>query len=380
MGRIERRDFLKALAAGALYPAGSWAHRTDRRGEEGVLMEGVGRAQEVDLDDLYDEAIVIDSLAVGHQWDEKTYEAIERSGYTGIQTTLSSNDLETAVQALAEWNRRVSENSDTLIRATSASDIERAKREGKMAVIFGFQNATMVEDDVDNVDVLYDLGARCIQLTYNSRNLLGDGCTERTQAGLSDFGVAVVERMNELGIIVDLSHCGVGTTADGIEVSEAPACFTHTMCEALYPGHPRAKTDEQIRAMADRGGVIGVAALGYFVGPDPGPGGETGLEDYVNQIDHAVDVAGIEHVGLCTDFQLQGIAPWATREDWYEPRLRNFKPSYNVRWPPWIPELDEPERFRNVTHELGRRGYGPDEIEKILGRNWLRYFREIFGA
>lgn len=376
---IERRDFLRTMMAGAVLGGEGLVHGLDGVAA-GSAAQRSAPAQEVELDELYDEAIVIDSLAVGRGWDQETFRAIERSGYTGIQTTLSSDDLEVAVQSLAEWNRRIAENPDRLLKATTAADIERAKEEGKMAVVYGFQNATMVEDDVDNLDVLYDLGTRCIQLTYNSRNLLGDGCTERTQAGLSDFGVAVVERMNELGIIVDLSHCGVGTTADGIELSSPAACFTHTMCEALYRGHPRAKTDEQIRAMADRGGVMGVAALGYFMGPDPGPGGETGIDDYLDHIDHAVNVAGIDHVGLCTDFQLQGIEPWATRENWYEPRIRNFKPSYNVRWPPWIPELDVPERFRNVTHALGRRGYGPEEIEKILGLNWLRYFREVFGA
>lgn len=371
---IERRDFLKAVAVGAV--AGADLTRLDAAsGSAPTRRSRPSGAQEVDLDDLYDEAIVIDSLAVGHEWGPETFRAIERSGYTAIQTTLSSTNLEVAVQALAEWNRRIARHPDVLMRATSAAAVEDAKRQGKMAVIYGFQNATMVEDDVENLDVLYDLGTRCIQLTYNARNLVGDGCTERTQAGLSDFGVALVERMNELGIVVDLSHCGVGTTEDGIRLSAAPACFTHTMCEALYRDHPRAKTDGQIRAMADRGGVIGIAALGYFVGPDPG--GETGLEEYVDHIDHAVDVAGIDHVGLATDFQLQGIEPWATRETWYEPRLESFKPSYNVRWPPWIPELDTPDRFRNVTRALAGRGYGPDEIEKILGRNWLRYFRDV---
>lgn len=376
---IERRDFLKAVAAGAVVAP------NDSRvpGSEGPPKRPppprAHPSQVPDLDALYSESIVVDSLAVGHLWDDETFRAIERTGYTAIQTTLSSNDLETAVQALSEWNRRIADHPDTLVKATSVADIERAKDEGKMAVIYGFQNATMVEDDVANLDALYDLGARCIQLTYNSRNLLGDGCTERTQAGLSDFGVAVVARMNELGMIVDLSHCGVGTVDDGIELSDPPACFTHTMCEALYRNHPRAKTDDQIRRMADRGGVIGVAALGYFVGPDPGPGGETGLDDYLDHIDHAVDVAGIDHVGLSTDFQLRGIEPWATRETWYEPRLRSFKPTYNVRWPPWIPELDVPERFRNVTRGLGERGYAAGDIQKILGGNWLRYFRQVIG-
>lgn len=382
---LDRRSFLKATAAAATaataYPgalAGVRPGPTGPARARGAPGTG-GQAQDA-IDALYERSIVIDSLAVGREWDETEFRAVEETGYTAIQTTLPSGNLEVAVRALAEWNQRFRDHGARLLKATSAADIERAKAEGRMAVVLGFQNATMVEDDLENLDVLYDLGTRCIQLTYNSRNLLGNGCTERVDGGLSDFGVACVERMNELGIVVDLSHCGDQTTMDGIRFSDPGACFTHTMCEALYPGHPRAKTDEQIRAMADRGGVVGIAALGYFVGPDPGPGGETTIETYLDHIDHAVRVAGLEGVGLCTDFQVRGISSWATRENWYEPRLRNFKPSYQVRWPPWIPELDSTDRFRNVARGLAGRGYSEDEIERILGRNWLRYFREVLGA
>lgn len=361
---IKRRDFLRAMAASAVFPYGVLGESRPETGAQG----------DTDIDRLFDEAIIIDALAVAHQWDEVEFAAIEESGYTGIQTTLPGQNLEVAVQALAEWNQRVVDHSDRFLRATQAAHIEQAKREGKLGVLFGFQNSTMLEGDVDNVDVLYHLGTRCIQLTYNARNLAGDGCTERTQAGLSDFGVAVVETMNELGIIVDLSHCGTGTTKDAIEISRRPPAFTHTMCEALYKDHPRAKTDEQMKALANRGGVVGIAMLGYFVGKSP----DTDFDDYLDHVDHAVQVAGIDHVGLSTDFQIRGIQAWATRENWYEPRLESFKPSYNVRWPPWIPELDEPRRYRNVAHGLARRGYRTEDVEKILGRNWLNYFREIF--
>ena len=354
---LERRQFLKAMAMGAAFPYE-------------VL------AQSTDVDRLFDRAIVVDSLAVGHEWDAVEYEAVKRSGYTGIQTTLPSGSFDGAVRALAEWNERIRDNPDKLVHATKAAHIEQAKRDGKMAVLFGFQNATMLEGDLDNLDPLYELGTRCIQLTYNSRNLLGDGCTERTNAGLSDFGVAVVERMNELGIVVDLSHCGLRTSEDGIAVSRKPPAFTHTFCEALYPGHPRGKTDALIKAMSDRGGMTAIAALGYFIGPSS----ETTLDDYLDHVAHAIEVGGIDHVGLATDFQIRGIKPWATRENWYEPRLRSFKPSYNVRWPPWIEGLDEPERFRNVAHGLDRRGYSATDIEKLLGQNWVRYFREIFSG
>jgi len=156
-----------------------------------------------------------------------------------------------------------------------------------------------------------------------------------------------------------------------------PVAITHTMCDALRPGHPRAKTDEQIRACAEKGGVVGIAALGYFIGTDPG--GETTIEHYADHVEHAASVAGHDHVALSTDFPPQGIRPWATRENWYEPRLKSFKPSYEVRWPPWIPELDTPDRFRNLTDILSRRGWSDGELEKLLGRNWLRLFRETIG-
>jgi membrane dipeptidase len=354
---VERREFLKTMAAGALFPYRVLEERTA-------------------IDRLFDEAIVIDSLAVGYAWDSVEYEAVKRSGYSGIQTTLPSSSFDVSTRALAEWNERIRRNGDKLVRATKAADIEESKRSGRMATVLGFQNATMLEGEVENLDPLFELGARCIQLTYNRRNLLGDGCTERTNAGLSDYGVAVVERMNELGMVVDLSHCGQKTSSDGIAVSRRPPAFTHTFCDAVYPDHPRAKTDELIKAMSDRGGMTGIACLGYFVGPSP----DVTLEDYVDHVDHAVKVAGVDHVGLATDFEIRGIKSWATRETWYEPRLESFKPSYRVRWPPWIEGLDEPERFRNVAHALSRRGYADSDVEKLLGQNWLRFFREIFNG
>jgi membrane dipeptidase len=266
-------------------------------------------------------------------------------------------------------------NKDKLILCTKAAHIEQAKREGKLAVVLGFQNGTVIDDRVANLDKLYQAGTRCIQLTYNARNLLGDGCTERTNAGLSDFGIECVEKMNDLGIIVDLSHCGEQTSADGIAFSKQPPAFTHTVCKAIH-FHPRAKADELIRAISNRGGMTGIMALGYMVSPRA----DATVEDYLDHVDHAVKVGGIDHVGLATDFQIRGIEVSATRESWYLPRLKIFKPSYNVRWPPWIPELDRPERFRTVAQGLARRGYRTGDIEKILGRNWLTYFRAIFGG
>jgi membrane dipeptidase len=359
--KLNRREFIQMTSASA---AGV------------VVSDGLPTAPQssAEIDSLYDRSLVVDSLSI-ENWDEAGFAAWKKSGYTAIQTSLSNRNFAVAMRDLEAWRNRFAEHPDKLIHATKAADIERAKREGKLAVVLGFQNATIIEDNIGNLDRLYAAGTRCIQLTYNSRNLLGDGCTERTNVGLSDFGIRCVEKMNELGIIVDLSHCGEQTSADGITFSRRPPAFTHTMCKAIH-FHPRAKPDELLRAMSSRGGMTGIVTLGYFVSPNP----DATLEDYLKHLDHAVKVCGIEHVGLATDYQIRGIEAAATRETWYLPRLREFKPSYNVRWPPWIPELDKPERFRTVAHGLAKRGYKTGDIEKLLGGNWVRYFRDIFGG
>jgi membrane dipeptidase len=326
---------------------------------------------------LYDNALVIDALSFGEEWSDDEFAGLAAAGYTGIVESLPRKDLETAVAALVEWRQRAERHADKLLLALRASDFERAKRERKTAVLLNFQDATMLEEEPGNVEALYALGMRSFQLTYNHRNSLGDGCLERTNAGLSKLGIEVVERMNEVGVMIDLSHCGRQTTLDAINFSKKPVAITHTMCESLRKKHPRAKTDEQIRACADKGGVIGIAALGYFIGPDPG--GATTIDDYVAHIEHAVSIAGHDHVALSSDFPPQGIASWATRENWYKPRMEAFDERYQVRWPPWIPQLDSTDRFRNVMRLLDRRGWSERELEGLLGRAWLRLFEETIG-
>lgn len=374
-----RRNLVKILSIGALFPglsanALSSILKTipsNRPLSNDLFTE----LQNNNIDKLYKKAIVFDGLIIPRGWNEQSFQALAKSGYTGFSASLASANLEVAMASLAEWRDQIDDHKDKLIYATSADDFVRAKKEGKTAILLGFQNATMMENSIDNLDALYNAGTRWIQLTYNQRNLLGDGCTERTNAGLSDFGIEAVERMNELGIMIDVSHCGHQTTLDGIKFSKSGAAINHAMCESLYKNHPRAKTDEQIKAMSDKGGVMGIICLGYMIGPDPG--GETTIETYVDHIDHAVKIGGIDHVGVAADFAIEGLeANGATRDNWYEPRLTRFKPSYQVKWPPWIPELDKPDRYLQVARVLDKRGYSTEDIEKILGQNWLRYFRE----
>ncbi len=358
---------MKALSLGTLVPFASW---NDALGSDLVDREN---------DKLYDNAHVIDGLIITRNWNEDSFSALKATGYSGFIASIGSGTMTSSISNLREWQNRIKDNPERLILAQKADDFIEAKKHGKVAVLLGFQNSSMIGNTLENLDNLYQSGTRWMQLTYNQRNLLGDGCTERTNAGLSDFGVEVVERMNSHGIIVDLSHCGQQTTLDGIHFSKSGVSINHSMCEALHSNHPRAKTDAQIKAMADKGGVMGIICLGYMIGPKLGD--ETTLETYVDHIDHAVKVGGIDHVGLASDFAVQGLqATGATRENWYVPRLTRFKSTYKVQWPPWIPELDTTDRYRHVARLLEKRRYSTGDIEKILGLNWLRFFQETLKA
>ncbi len=364
---LSRREF---IAVSGAVVGGSVA------GLASLEQRGQPSLSATEVDALFDRSIVIDALSADEDWQNPApiFAGYKAAGLAAIHTSLSNRNLAVAKNDLTSWQQRFDKFPDRLLKITRGADIAAARTSGKVGVLLGFQNATIVESDVRNLDVLHAAGTRCIQLTYNSRNLLGDGCTERTNAGLSDFGVTVVERMNQLGIVVDLSHCGEATSKDGILVSKRPPAFTHTMCKSIYD-HVRAKSDELLKAMSDKGGMTGILTLGYFIGPTPA----ASLDDYLRHIDHAVKVAGIDHVGLASDYSIRGIEAMHTRESWYVPRLTSFKPVYRVRWPPWIKELDPPERFRNIAQGLAKRGYRSAEIEKLLGGNWVRYFTEIIG-
>ena len=181
-----------------------------------------------------------------------------------------------------------------------AADLDRAKAAGKFAVIMGIQNSDHFRKPED-VKTFYQLGQRCSQLTYNSQNFIGTGGTDRVDGGVSDFGASIIAAMNEIGMLVDVSHCGDRTTLDAIELSKQPIAITHSNCRALN-NHPRLKTDEAITKLAAKGGVMGITGVRNFV-RDREP---TTIEHIVDHIDHVVKLVGIEHVGIGSDSDLNG--------------------------------------------------------------------------
>jgi membrane dipeptidase len=272
---------------------------------------------------------------------------------------------------VASWNGFIAAHDQHLMRIDSVADLERVKSSGKIGVIIGVQNSEHFRR-LDDIDYFFSLGQRVSQLTYNARNMIGNGSTERRDDGLSDFGVTVVERMNKLGMVVDVSHSGDRTTLDACEVSKQPVLFTHSNSRVLSGGHPRTKTDEAITKMAATGGVMGITGVRMFVKKEE----PTTIEDVLDHFDHVRDLVGPEHLGVGSDIDLYGYDKMPPEEN---QRLRAaYKGSYAFRDKIDIEGLDHPKRIFDLTEGLIRRKYSDEDIGGILGSNFKRVLAAIW--
>ena len=293
------------------------------------------------------------------------------SGITAFHNSVGvggASAYEDALQFIAAWSGFAGRNSEVFTLVGRAQDLDHAKAKQKIAVIMGLQNADEFREPKE-VKAFYELGLRCAQLTYNSQNLIGSGSTDRVDGGISDYGIEIIKAMNEVGMLVDVSHSGDRTTLDAIELSPKPIAFTHSNCRALN-NHPRLKTDEAIRKLAAKGGVMGITGVRNFV-KDKEP---TTVEDIVDHIDHVVKLVGIEHVGIGTDSDLMGYDHMPP--DQYKQLKAGYKSSYAFRDKIDTDGFNHPRKMYDLTAALVRRGYSDSNIQAVLGGN----FRRLLGS
>ncbi len=337
-------------------------------------------------------AIVVDALDVSVM-DRAHLEHMRDGGVTAANYTITLGDghaFHETVERILAIDDHLAANADLARKVTSVAAIRQAKRDGVVGLIYGFQNSTPFEGDERLVRVFAGLGVRIVQVAYMTANLLADGCLEPRNAGLTEFGRAVIRELNQNRMLIDLSHVGDRSTLDAIDCSAAPVAFTHANARALSPS-PRNKTDEAMRAVAARGGVIGFSSLPSFVSEDPR---DATLERYLDHIDHAVQIVGIEHVGLGLDF-VEGHVPGSLQPrapKWGGANLPAGSTGLAAMLPerlrgeaaallylPYAPGIANATEMPNVTDGLLRRGYGEADVRLILGGNWLRLFAEIWG-
>jgi membrane dipeptidase len=283
------------------------------------------------------------------------------------------NAYEQALLFFSRWNSLLAGSDTRFMRIDTAGDLARVKASGKVGVLLGLQNSEHFRTPAD-VALFHGLGQRVSQLTYNSRNLIGNGSTERRDEGISDFGAAIIERMNAVGMAVDVSHCGDRTTLDAFELSKKPVLITHSNCRVLANGHPRDKADEAILAVKKSGGVMGITGVRMFV-RDREP---TTIEHALDHFDHVRRLIGSEHLGVGSDIDLHGYDDMPPDQN---ARLRaGYKGSYGFREKIDIEGLDHPKRMFDLTEGLIRRKYSDAEIEGILGGNFRRVLTAIWGG
>jgi membrane dipeptidase len=320
---------------------------------------------------LHDNSIIIDGLNIS-KFEHSVFEDMRKGGVTAVNCTVSVwESFQKTVDNIAEMRQQIREHSDILTLVRTTDDIRRAKQENKTGIIFGFQNAHAFEDNLGYIETFKQLGVNVVQLCYNTQNLVGTGCYER-DGGLSGFGREVIQEMNRVGIMVDLSHVGGNTSSEAIAASKKPVCYSHC-CPSGLKEHPRNKTDEQLKEIADAGGFVGVTMFAPFLkrGPD------ATVEDYLEAIEYVVDLIGEDNVGIGTDFT-QGYSTeffdWITHDKGRYRQLTNFGKVVN---PEGIRTIGE---FPNLTAAMERAGWGESRIKKIMGENWVRVFDSVWNV
>ena len=382
-----RRQLLRtgALAVGVAGTAPSLA-----LGRHRVRQSGAERSYSTRTLDLVGESLVVDMLcpftlagSTSQAWygnpaniPDSYFDDLKRSGIHVLHDAKGTLGIgaKTAVLTMAAAvNGIIAHHSHRLFRVAEAADLDRAQRGERVGVIFGIQNADHFET-VDDVDLFFGLGQRISQLTYNDRNRIGTGATDRRDGGLSDFGVAIIERMNRLGMAVDVSHCGDRTSLEAFEASQKPVLVTHSTVRALAAGHVRCKPDEVIDAVGRAGSVFGVTGVRMFVKADE----PTTIEHVLDHFDYVRDRIGPEHLGIGSDIDLYG---YDAMPQTALAQLRGAytKGKYNFRDRLDITGLDHPLRVFDLTEGLLARGWSKADVVGVLGGNFRRVLTEIWG-
>jgi len=333
---------------------------------------------------LYRRAVVLDAN-LGPGFDdslplpEASLARYRESGLTAIKSTLGGfgNDFESTLAEIGFYLRVMEIHPDAFMQLRSASDFATAKRAGRLGIIFSFEGVAMLEGKVERIQLFRDLGVRVMQLSYNTASPFAAGVLASPESGLTDLGRSAVEKMNELGVSIDLSHANARTTSDVIALSRQSVLVTHAGCAAVHE-HPRNKTDQQLRAIAEKGGVVGIYDLPYLT---PSPRQPT-LEDYMAHMGHALQTCGEDHVGIGSDTSVQAFDTSPDSMAKFnrlvaERRARGVGAPGEDR-PPFVEGLNTPLRCQIIADSLLEKGYPSRVAEKVLGANFVRAFSEIW--
>ncbi len=339
------------------------SHRRSQRNE---FIHG----KKLNLMQIKDSFPVIDALQASN-WSEEHFRSLADAGADAIHVTVAFwHDCKETLAHIGKWNRWFKEHENLILPVREAGDIERAHKSGRTGIILGFQNSSPIEDDFSLIEIFHQLGVRVMQLTYNNQNLVGTGCYEEKDAGLTKFGRMVVREMNRLGMIVDVSHTAEKTCFDAIQVSERPIAITHAN-PLSFRDVVRNKSDDLLLELARSGGMLGFSLYPLHLSN----GSDCSLKEFCEMVCRTADLIGVEHLGLGTDLCLgwdSGYLAYMRSGTWDDRKDRHSE----LKWPDYPAWFRKAEDLQNVADGLESAGFSDAEVRAIMGGNWHRFFHQ----
>tara|TARA_B100000700_G_scaffold259497_1_gene294335 strand:- start:9 stop:977 length:969 start_codon:yes stop_codon:yes gene_type:complete len=309
-------------------------------------------------------------------WSREVFQINREAGLDAVHVTVVYHeDFDEFNSRVNEWNTYFKDNSDLIFLGKSYKDIEKAKKEKKTAVFFGFQNCSPIEDDINLVEKVYDLGCRFMQLTYNNQSLLATGCFENTDSGVTNFGKEVIKEMNRLGLVIDMSHSAEKSTIDAINMSKKPIAITHANPNFWHEAK-RNKSNELLKILSKNDGMLGLSLYPHHLKD----GTNCSLESFCEMVAQTTDLMGVDKIGIGSDLclnQPDSVVEWMRNGTWA--KAKNFgegtkKNSGFPKQPDWFMDA---RGFSNLETGLSKVGFDKKEIGGILGDNWFNFYKRM---
>lgn len=320
--------------------------------------------------------LIIDALQYVN-WTRALFEEARDGGVNAIHVTIAywENTRDT-LENIGDWRQRFREHSDIIMPVLQASDIDVARAENKVGIILGFQNCSPIEDDLRLVETMYNEGARIMQLTYNNQTLLATGCYEAGDSGVTRFGREVIKEMNRVGMVIDMSHSAEYSTLQTIELSERPIAITHAN-PSVWHDALRNKSNDVLKALGQSGGMLGFSMYPFHLNGGP----DCSLDDFCGMIMDTADLMGVDRIGIGSDL----CQNWGYDTlEWMRSGKWTFKPDFgegsaqNANWPRQPDWFQSSKDFGNIARGLKTKGMAEQDVEKVMGLNWYRFFEKSF--
>ena len=309
-------------------------------------------------------------------WSRKIFEINRDAGLDAVHVTIVYHeDYDELQKRINEWDNHFKENSDLIFLGRDFNDIEKAKKENKTAIFFGFQNCSPIEDDIKLIEKVHQQGCRFMQLTYNNQSLLATGCYEKQDSGVTNFGREAIKEMNRVGIVVDMSHSAEQSTLDAIEISEKPIAITHANPSFWYKAI-RNKSNDLLKTLASSDGMLGLSLYPHHLKD----GSNCTLESFCEMTAKTAEIMGVKNIGIGSDLCINhpdSVVEWMRNGTWSE--AKNYgegskkKPGF-PKQPNWF--LDA-RGFKNLETGLKKIGFNEEETNGILGNNWYNFYKGI---